>query len=54
MNASRQPLTPMNAPARSPRKAILTFVFVTVLIDMLAFGMIIRVLPMVAAATEPA
>src|SRR5258708_12813091 len=36
----------MNVPAQSPRKAALTFIFVTVLIDMLAFGMIIPVLPM--------
>jgi MFS transporter, DHA1 family, tetracycline resistance protein len=32
-------------PAQSGRKAALTFIFVTVLIDMLAFGMIIPVLP---------
>jgi MFS transporter, DHA1 family, tetracycline resistance protein len=32
-------------PARPARKAALTFIFVTVLIDMLAFGMIIPVLP---------
>ncbi len=31
---------------REPRKAALNFIFVTVLIDMLAFGMIIPVLPM--------
>jgi DHA1 family tetracycline resistance protein-like MFS transporter len=30
---------------RRPRRAALAFVFVTVLIDMLAFGMIIPVLP---------
>jgi len=36
----------MNMPAQSGRKAALTFIFVTVLIDMLAFGMIIPVLPM--------
>jgi MFS transporter, DHA1 family, tetracycline resistance protein len=36
----------MTVPARSRRKAALTFIFVTVLIDMLAFGMIIPVLPM--------
>ncbi len=35
----------MNIPSRAPRKAALTFIFVTVLIDMLAFGMIIPVLP---------
>jgi len=35
----------MNIAAQSPRKAALTFIFVTVLIDMLAFGMIIPVLP---------
>jgi DHA1 family tetracycline resistance protein-like MFS transporter len=36
----------MTLPAQSRRKAALTFIFVTVLIDMLAFGMIIPVLPM--------
>jgi MFS transporter, DHA1 family, tetracycline resistance protein len=36
----------MNMPAPAPRKAALAFIFVTVLIDMLAFGMIIPVLPM--------
>src|SRR6202165_2473939 len=36
----------MTVPAQSRRKAALTFIFVTVLIDMLAFGMIIPVLPM--------
>jgi MFS transporter, DHA1 family, tetracycline resistance protein len=36
-------LSPEAAPA--PRKAALAFIFVTVLIDMLAFGMIIPVLP---------
>jgi DHA1 family tetracycline resistance protein-like MFS transporter len=36
----------MNIPAEPRRKAALTFIFVTVLIDMLAFGMIIPVLPM--------
>ena len=36
----------MNTPAPAPRKAALAFIFVTVLIDMLAFGMIIPVLPM--------
>ena len=36
----------MNSPAPAPRKAALAFIFVTVLIDMLAFGMIIPVLPM--------
>jgi MFS transporter, DHA1 family, tetracycline resistance protein len=36
----------MNLPAQRQRKAALTFIFVTVLIDMLAFGMIIPVLPM--------
>jgi DHA1 family tetracycline resistance protein-like MFS transporter len=35
----------MNPPAQSVRKAALAFIFVTVLIDMLAFGMIIPVLP---------
>jgi MFS transporter, DHA1 family, tetracycline resistance protein len=35
----------VNITARSGRKAALTFIFVTVLIDMLAFGMIIPVLP---------
>ena len=35
----------MTIPSRSPRKAALSFIFVTVLIDMLAFGMIIPVLP---------
>jgi MFS transporter, DHA1 family, tetracycline resistance protein len=35
----------MNIPAQPRRKAALTFIFVTVLIDMLAFGMIIPVLP---------
>ena len=35
----------MNIAAQQPRKAALTFIFVTVLIDMLAFGMIIPVLP---------
>ncbi len=35
----------MNIATRQPRKAALTFIFVTVLIDMLAFGMIIPVLP---------
>jgi DHA1 family tetracycline resistance protein-like MFS transporter len=33
-------------PAHPPRKAALAFIFVTVLIDMLAFGMIIPVLPL--------
>src|SRR3979490_1272522 len=36
----------MNIPSEPRRKAALTFIFVTVLIDMLAFGMIIPVLPM--------
>ncbi len=36
----------MTNPASPPRKAALAFVFVTVLIDMLAFGMIIPVLPL--------
>jgi MFS transporter, DHA1 family, tetracycline resistance protein len=36
----------MTVPAQSRRKAALTFIFVTVLIDMLAFGMIIPVLPL--------
>jgi DHA1 family tetracycline resistance protein-like MFS transporter len=36
----------MNIPAQPRRNAALTFIFVTVLIDMLAFGMIIPVLPM--------
>ena len=35
----------MSSAAQSGRKAALTFIFVTVLIDMLAFGMIIPVLP---------
>jgi MFS transporter, DHA1 family, tetracycline resistance protein len=35
----------MNILAPEPRKAALTFIFVTVLIDMLSFGMIIPVLP---------
>jgi MFS transporter, DHA1 family, tetracycline resistance protein len=35
----------MNIPAEPRRKAALIFIFVTVLIDMLAFGMIIPVLP---------
>src|SRR3981081_1848045 len=35
----------MNIPSEPRRKAALTFIFVTVLIDMLAFGMIIPVLP---------
>jgi DHA1 family tetracycline resistance protein-like MFS transporter len=35
----------MNLPAQPRRHAALTFIFVTVLIDMLAFGMIIPVLP---------
>jgi hypothetical protein len=38
-------LARVNTPARSVRKAALAFIFVTVLIDMLAFGMIIPVLP---------
>src|SRR3979490_380644 len=41
----RAKLAHMNIAAQSPRKAALTFIFVTVLIDMLAFGMIIPVLP---------
>ena len=36
----------MNTPSPAPRKEALAFIFVTVLIDMLAFGMIIPVLPM--------
>jgi DHA1 family tetracycline resistance protein-like MFS transporter len=36
----------MNSPARPRRNAAVAFIFVTVLIDMLAFGMIIPVLPM--------
>jgi MFS transporter, DHA1 family, tetracycline resistance protein len=36
----------MNSPTQPRRKAALVFIFVTVLIDMLAFGMIIPVLPM--------
>ncbi len=36
----------MNSPVEPRRKAALAFIFVTVLIDMLAFGMIIPVLPM--------
>jgi len=35
----------MMVTAQPPRKAALYFIFVTVLIDMLAFGMIIPVLP---------
>jgi MFS transporter, DHA1 family, tetracycline resistance protein len=35
----------VTVPAQAGRKAALTFIFVTVLIDMLAFGMIIPVLP---------
>src|SRR5450755_2028520 len=35
----------MDSVVRPPRKAALAFIFVTVLIDMLAFGMIIPVLP---------
>src|ERR1700722_2733736 len=35
----------MNSPATPHRQAALNFIFVTVLIDMLAFGMIIPVLP---------
>jgi DHA1 family tetracycline resistance protein-like MFS transporter len=35
----------MNGPAKPHRQAALNFIFVTVLIDMLAFGMIIPVLP---------
>jgi MFS transporter, DHA1 family, tetracycline resistance protein len=35
----------MNSPLKPPRQAALNFIFVTVLIDMLAFGMIIPVLP---------
>jgi MFS transporter, DHA1 family, tetracycline resistance protein len=35
----------MNSSLHPPRKAALAFIFVTVLIDMLAFGMIIPVLP---------
>src|SRR6195256_2379669 len=42
----RAKLAPMTLPAQARRKAALTFIFVTVLIDMLAFGMIIPVLPM--------
>src|ERR1700720_3641284 len=36
----------MNIPSEPRRKAAVTFIFVTVLIDMLSFGMIIPVLPM--------
>ena len=36
----------MSTAASEPRKAALAFIFVTVLIDMLSFGMIIPVLPM--------
>jgi DHA1 family tetracycline resistance protein-like MFS transporter len=36
----------MNTPSPPPRQAALIFIFVTVLIDMLAFGMIIPVLPL--------
>src|SRR5437660_8114410 len=36
----------MNVPSEPRRTAALTFIFVTVLIDMLAFGMIIPVLPL--------
>jgi MFS transporter, DHA1 family, tetracycline resistance protein len=36
----------LNPPAQPPRQAALAFIFVTVLIDMLAFGVIIPVLPM--------
>jgi DHA1 family tetracycline resistance protein-like MFS transporter len=35
----------VTVPAQSGRKAAITFIFVTVLIDMLAFGMIVPVLP---------
>jgi DHA1 family tetracycline resistance protein-like MFS transporter len=35
----------MNSTVQEPRKAALAFIFVTVLIDMLSFGMIIPVLP---------
>jgi DHA1 family tetracycline resistance protein-like MFS transporter len=36
----------MSNPLHPPRKAALAFIFVTVLIDMLAFGMIIPILPL--------
>ncbi|HMD26992.1 MAG TPA: MFS transporter, partial [Steroidobacteraceae bacterium] len=36
----------MTNPPNPPRKAALAFIFVTVLIDMLAFGMIIPILPL--------
>ena len=42
----RAKLAAMHAHNSSPRKAALAFIFVTVLIDMLAFGMIIPVLPL--------
>src|SRR5882757_726149 len=45
LTASCGRLARVNNTAQSGRKAALTFIFVTVLIDMLAFGMIIPVLP---------
>jgi len=35
----------VNAPTAAPRRAALIFIFVTVLIDILSFGIIIPVLP---------
>ncbi len=35
----------MSAPGAEPRRAAVTFIFITVLLDMLAFGMIVPVLP---------
>ena len=38
--------------ARAPRRAALTFIFVTVLLDMLAIGLIIPVLPNLVLAFQ--
>ena len=45
MRASRPPTLLALTAASAPRAAALAFVFVTVLLDMLAFGIIIPVLP---------
>ncbi len=44
-NASPRPMDQSPTPATPPRRAALTFIFVTVMLDMLAFGIIIPVLP---------
>src|SRR6185295_2283380 len=38
-------ISPAHEPATSPRRAAVIFIFITILLDMLALGMVIPVLP---------